>query len=106
MTNWTGCYTVSLAARRCRTTSYISGDLAQIYLKKDSPLAVITLGKQAGLGHARLGHIYVHSRPLKPLLQLHRCQLIVQLGIGVCCEVTVNTALPSAARSTELTFLT
>lgn len=87
------------------TTSPISGNLAQVYLEKDSPLAVITLGKQASLGHAGLGHIYVHPRPFKPLLQLHRCQLIVQLGIGVCCEVTVDTALPSAARGTELTFL-
>lgn len=71
--------------------------MKQAYLKEYAPLAVITLAEEASLGHARLGHIYVHSCSFKPFLQLHCCQLIIQFGVGVCCEVTVDTSLPSAA---------
>lgn len=35
--------------------------LLQTDLKEDSPLAVVTLGKEVGLGHARLGDICIHS---------------------------------------------
>lgn len=71
----------------------------QMYLKEHSPLAVIALAEEASLGHAGLGHIYVHSCSFKAFLQLHNCQLIIQFGIGVCREVTVDTTLPSAANS-------
>lgn len=69
----------------------------QIYLKEHSPLAVIALAEEASLGHAGLGHINVHSCSFQTFLQLHSCQLIIQFGIGVCREVTVDTTLPSAA---------
>ena len=70
----------------------------QTHLKEHSPFAVIALAEEASLGHAGLGHIYVHSCSFKTFLQLHSCQLIIQLGIGVCREVTVDTPLPSAAK--------
>lgn len=37
------------------------GHFEQAYLEEDAPLAVIALAEEASLGHARLGHIYVHS---------------------------------------------
>ena len=72
--------------------------MKQVYLKEDAPLAMITLAEEASLGHSRLGHIYVHSCSFKPFLQLHCCQLIIQLGIGVCCEITVDTSLATVVK--------
>ena len=71
-----------------------------MHLEPDSPFAVVALGEEGSLGHAGLGQVDIHPRPLQTLLQLHCCQLVVQLGIGVCCEVTVVTVLTPAARHT------
>ena len=58
------------------------------YLSPDSPLAVVTLVKETSLGHARLCQVDINTAALQPLLKLHSRQLVVQLGIGVGCEVT------------------
>lgn len=72
------------------------------YLEEDSPFGVVSLGEEASLGHSGLGQIHIHTAPFQPLLQLYRCQLVVQLGIGVCGEVTVAAVDPSAARQPDL----
>ena len=67
-------------------------------LEEDSPLAVVTLSKETGLGHAGLGQVHIHPAPLQRLLQFHCRQLVVQLGIGVRCEVTMMTVKAPAAK--------
>ncbi len=78
-----------------------AGEVANLQI--DCPLAVVSLSKEASLGHARLGHIDIHPTPFQPLLQLHCCQLVVQLGIGVGREVTVVAVEAPVTCSSTLT---
>lgn len=50
---------------------------------------MVSLDKKVCLGHARLGHVAIYTRLFYSLLQLYSRELVVQLGIGIGCEVAV-----------------
>lgn len=63
---------------------------------------MVSLGKEACLGHARLGHIAIYTRLFYSLLQLYGCELVVQLGVGIGCEVAVVAVEAPGAPITKL----